>query len=144
MPTYLLLSNSYNEAFFYMIRSSSKCGSIDLLNLTGTTIYMLQFCGICRSPGNAVLPGSYVPLADTMKVEHSGESTSIGQQQFAIPGGQANLPFPQFPNCVFVPFQLPAANGNSGGGSGSNQNSSDSQLEAQKKIIEQQIEVSFV
>ncbi|PPD91332.1 hypothetical protein GOBAR_DD11732 [Gossypium barbadense] len=94
------------------------------------------------SPGNPVLPGSYAPLADTMKVEHSGESPSIGHQQFAIPGGQSNLPFPQFPNCVFVPFQLPGANGNSGGGgSGSNQNISDSQLEAQKKIIEQQIEV---
>ncbi|KAH1090737.1 hypothetical protein J1N35_017994 [Gossypium stocksii] len=94
------------------------------------------------SPGNAVLPGSYAPLADTMKVEHSAESPSIGHQQFAIPGGQSNLPFPQFPNCVFVPFQLPGANGDSGGGgSGSNQNISDSQLEAQKKIIEQQIEV---
>ncbi|XP_052476981.1 ERAD-associated E3 ubiquitin-protein ligase HRD1B isoform X2 [Gossypium raimondii] len=94
------------------------------------------------SPGNPVLPGSYAPLADTMKVEHSGESPSIGHQQFAIPGGQSNLPFPQFPNCVFVPFQLPGANGNSGGGgSGSNQNISDSQLEAQKKIIEQQIEM---
>ncbi|TYI10203.1 hypothetical protein ES332_A09G126800v1 [Gossypium tomentosum] len=94
------------------------------------------------SPGNAVLPGSYAPLADTMKVEHSGESPSIGHQQFAIPGGLPNLPFPQFPNCVFVPFQLPGANGNSGGGgSGSNQNLSDSQLEAQKKTIEQQIEV---
>ncbi|MBA0615438.1 hypothetical protein Godav_015575 [Gossypium davidsonii] len=94
------------------------------------------------SPGNPVLPGSYAPLADTMKVEYNGESPSIGHQQFAIPGGQSNLPFPQFPNCVFVPFQLPGANGNSGGGgSGSNQNISDSQLEAQKKIIEQQIEV---
>ncbi|KAE8692972.1 ERAD-associated E3 ubiquitin-protein ligase HRD1A [Hibiscus syriacus] len=92
------------------------------------------------SPGNAVLPGASAPLADSMKLESSGESTSIGQQQFAIPGGQANLPFPQFPHCVFVPIQLPGANGNPEG-SGSNQNISDSQLEAQKKIIQQQIEV---
>ncbi|KAL4296546.1 hypothetical protein GQ457_12G026870 [Hibiscus cannabinus] len=92
------------------------------------------------SPGNAVLPRASAPLADSMKVESSGESTSIGQQ-FAIPGGQTNLPYTQFPHCVFVPIQLHGANGNSGEGSGSNQNISDSQLEAQKKIIQQQIEV---
>ncbi|KAL4284421.1 hypothetical protein GQ457_16G008380 [Hibiscus cannabinus] len=38
-------------------------------------------------------------------------------------------------------MKLPGANRNSGEGSGSNQNISDSQLEAQKKIIQQQIEV---
>ncbi|KAK8695539.1 hypothetical protein V6N13_000692 [Hibiscus sabdariffa] len=93
------------------------------------------------SPGNAVVPGASAPLGDSMKVESSGEGTSIGQQQFAIAGGQGNLTFPQFPHCVFVPIQLPGANGNSGEGSRSNQNISDSQLEAQKKIIQQQIEV---
>ncbi|KAE8683664.1 ERAD-associated E3 ubiquitin-protein ligase HRD1A [Hibiscus syriacus] len=93
------------------------------------------------SPGNAVLPWASSPLADSMKSESSGESTSIGQQQFAIPGGQANLPFPQFPHCGFFPIQLPGASGNSGEESGSNQNISDSQLVAQKKIIQQQIEV---
>ncbi|XP_022756069.1 ERAD-associated E3 ubiquitin-protein ligase HRD1B-like [Durio zibethinus] len=89
------------------------------------------------SPGYAVLPKAYRPLADSTKVESSGEKTSIGQQQFAIPGGRANLSFPQFPHCVFVPFQLSGASGNSV----SNQNIPDSQLEAQSKVIQQQIEV---
>ncbi|XWS71353.1 hypothetical protein CRYUN_Cryun03dG0131500 [Craigia yunnanensis] len=93
------------------------------------------------SPGYAILPKAYGPLADSTKVDSSGERTSIGQEQFAIPGGHANLSFPQFPHCVFVPFQLPGANGNSGEGSGSNQNIPDSQLEAQKEIIQQRIEV---
>lgn len=97
----------------------------------------------CRSPGYAVLPQAYGPSADSTKVESSGERTFIGQQQFAIPGGHANLSFPQFPHCVFVPFELPGANGNSGEGSGSYQNIPDSQLEAQK-IIQQKIEVSFM
>ncbi|XP_022752473.1 ERAD-associated E3 ubiquitin-protein ligase HRD1A-like isoform X2 [Durio zibethinus] len=92
------------------------------------------------SPRYAVLPKAYGSLADTMKVESSGESTSIGQQ-FAIPGGYANLSFPQFPHCVFLPFQSPGANGNSGEGSSGNQSTPDSELEVQKKIIQQQIEV---
>ncbi|XVF05007.1 hypothetical protein REPUB_Repub05bG0134000 [Reevesia pubescens] len=93
------------------------------------------------SPGYAALPRTYGQLADSSNVESGGERTSIGQQQIAIPGGHANFSFPQLPNCVFVPLQLPGANGNSGEGSGSNQNIPDSQLEAQKKIIQQQIEV---
>ncbi|XVE59741.1 hypothetical protein DITRI_Ditri05aG0070600 [Diplodiscus trichospermus] len=93
------------------------------------------------SPGYAVLPKAYGSLADSTKVESSGERTPVGQQHFSLPDGHANLSFPQFPQCVFVPFQLPGANGNSGEGSSGNQNISDSQLEAQKKIIQQQIEV---
>ncbi|XVF47080.1 hypothetical protein PTKIN_Ptkin03bG0080000 [Pterospermum kingtungense] len=89
------------------------------------------------SPGYAVLPQPYGPSGDSS----SGERTFIGQQQFAVAGAHANLSFLQFPHCVFVPFQLPGVNGNSGEGSGSNQNILDSQLEAQKKIIQQQIEV---
>ena len=100
-----------------MIRSSSKC------------IGLLIPTGICRSPGYAVLPKVYGSLANSTKEESSGESTSIGQQ-FTFPGGQSNLSFPQFPHCVFVPFQLPGADGNSGEGSSSNQNIPDSQLEA--------------
>ncbi|OMO77152.1 Zinc finger, RING-type [Corchorus olitorius] len=92
------------------------------------------------SPGYAAVPQAYGPLADSTKVESSGEQTAIGQQQFAVPGGQANLSFPQFPPCVFVPFQLPGAIGNLGEVSAGTQNIPDSQLEAQKKIIQQQIE----
>ncbi|XVE79107.1 hypothetical protein DITRI_Ditri14bG0031500 [Diplodiscus trichospermus] len=92
------------------------------------------------SPGYAVLPKGHGPLADSTKVESSGERALIGQQ-FAIPDGHANLSFPQFPHCVFVPFQFPCANGNSGEGPRSSQNIPDSQLEVQKMIIQQQIHV---
>ncbi|TYI67348.1 hypothetical protein E1A91_D08G011900v1 [Gossypium mustelinum] len=92
------------------------------------------------SPGYAVLPKAYGQPDDSMKGESSGEMTSTGEQ-FVIPGGQVNLSFPRFPHCAFVPFQLPRVNGNMGEASSSNLHIPDSQLEAQKKIIQQQIEV---
>lgn len=97
----------------------------------------------CRSPGYAVLPKAYGQPTDSTMGESSGETTSTGEQ-FVIPGGQVNLSFPRFPHCAFVPFQLPRVNGNMGEASSSKLNIPDSQLEAQKKIIQQQIEVSFM
>ncbi|PPR80893.1 hypothetical protein GOBAR_AA39817 [Gossypium barbadense] len=92
------------------------------------------------SPGYAVLPKAYGQPDDSTKGESSGETTSTGEQ-FVIPGGQFNLSFPRFPHCAFVPSQLPRVTGNMGEASSSNLHIPDSQLEAQKKIIQQQIEV---
>ncbi|GMJ00849.1 homolog of yeast Hrd1 [Hibiscus trionum] len=92
------------------------------------------------SPGYAVLPKAHGSLTDSAKVESNGASTSTGEQ-FGIPGGQANMSSPQSPHYAFVPFQLPFANGYSGEASSGNTNVTDSHLEAQKKIIQQQIEV---
>lgn len=139
-----LLSNCAIDASFFLhdqiwlIVHWFSNPSIQLVLLF--TSFIVHF--VCRSPGYAALPKAYVPLAESSKVESSGESTSVGQQ-FPIPGGHANSSFPQFANCVFVPFQVPGANGNSGEGSSNNQNIPDSQVEAQKKNIQQQIEVSF-
>ncbi|KAE8676433.1 ERAD-associated E3 ubiquitin-protein ligase HRD1B [Hibiscus syriacus] len=60
------------------------------------------------SAGYVVLPKAHGSLADSTKVEANGASTSTGEQ-VAIPGGQANMPFPQFPHYAFVRFQLPFA-----------------------------------
>ncbi|KAE8672046.1 ERAD-associated E3 ubiquitin-protein ligase HRD1 [Hibiscus syriacus] len=46
------------------------------------------------SPGYVVLPKTHESLSESTKVESSGPSTSI-REQFAIPGGQANMSFPQ-------------------------------------------------
>ncbi|KAK4572307.1 hypothetical protein RGQ29_030657 [Quercus rubra] len=80
--------------------------------------------------------------ADSTNTESSG-TAFIGQpqQQFAIPAGPSNLPFPQSPHCIFVPFQTPGANVTYGDRFGSNLNIPDSQLEAQKKFLSNQIEV---
>ncbi|KAL4384147.1 hypothetical protein GQ457_15G028470 [Hibiscus cannabinus] len=92
------------------------------------------------SPGYAVLPKANGSLADSTKVESNGASTSTGEQS-GISGGQANMSFSQFPQYAFVPLQLPFANGNTGEVSSGNPTITDSHLEAQKKIIQQQIEV---
>lgn len=94
------------------------------------------------SPGYAVLPRAHGPLADSINAESSGEQSSTGQsQQLAISGGSANLPFAQFPNCTFVPFQAPGANVTHGDRLGSDPNAPSSQLEAQKKFLLRQIEL---
>ncbi|KAL6972237.1 ERAD-associated E3 ubiquitin-protein ligase hrd1a [Sarracenia purpurea var. burkii] len=93
------------------------------------------------SPGYAALPQAYRPLADTINTDSSGEGSSTGQPQqhpFVIPGVSANLPFPQFPQSGFVPFLAP---GTVGERFGSNLNAPDSELEAQEKHIQNQIEV---
>ncbi|KAK9002570.1 hypothetical protein V6N11_025241 [Hibiscus sabdariffa] len=92
------------------------------------------------SPGYAVLPKANGSLADSTKVESNGASTSSGEQ-YGISGGQANMSFSQFPQYAFVPLQLPFANGNTGEVSSGNPTVTDSHLEAQEKIIQQQIEV---
>ena len=90
----------------------------------------------------AVLPQVQKTSADSTNTESSGPAF-IGQpqQQFAIPGGPSNFPFPQSPHCIFVPFQTPGANVTYGDRFGNNLNIPDSQLEAQKKILSNQIEV---
>ncbi|GAV77851.1 zf-RING_2 domain-containing protein [Cephalotus follicularis] len=93
------------------------------------------------SPGYAVLPHANRPLADST-LESGGEQASIRQpQQSAFTGGPANISFPQFPHPVFVPFHSCDVNVNYGERSGSNHNIPPSQLEAQKKFLQQQIEV---
>ncbi|KAA8540138.1 hypothetical protein F0562_026830 [Nyssa sinensis] len=96
------------------------------------------------SPGYALVPQVYGPLANSINTDSVGEHTSTGQSQqhqFAVPGGPGNSPFPQLQHCAFVPFQAPGANVNYGERLGDNPNISDPQLEAQKKFLQQQIEV---
>lgn len=94
------------------------------------------------SPGYVVLPQANRPLGDSTSVESSREQASAGQpQQFVNPGGSATFSFPQFPQSVFVPFQTPVTNLIHGERLPSSQNTPISQLEAQRKFIENQIEV---
>ncbi|KAH9783990.1 ERAD-associated E3 ubiquitin-protein ligase HRD1A [Citrus sinensis] len=94
------------------------------------------------SPGYVVLPHANRPLGDYTSVELGQEQASAGQpQQFVNPGGSATFSFPQFPQSVFVPFQTPDANLIGGERLPSTQNTPVSQLEAQRKFIENQIEV---
>lgn len=83
-------------------------------------------------------------MGDYTSVELGQEQASAGQpQQFVNPGGSATFSFPQFPQSVFVPFQTPDANLIGGERLSSTQNTPVSQLEAQRKFIENQIEVSM-
>ncbi|KAE8735564.1 FAR1-related sequence 11 [Hibiscus syriacus] len=67
--------------------------------------------------------------------KHIHWTTTVCHSQWT---GKLNLS--AIPTLCFCSYPVPGANGNSGEGSGSNQNISDSKLEAQKKIIQQQIE----
>ncbi|KAK2972849.1 hypothetical protein RJ640_028377 [Escallonia rubra] len=91
------------------------------------------------SPGYALLPQAYRPRAES-NADGEGASTGQSQQhQFGTLGGSANLPFAQFPQTAFVPLQAPGASINSG--ESSNLNAIDTQLETQKRFIQNQIEV---
>lgn len=91
------------------------------------------------SPGYVVLPQANRPLGDYTGVELGQEQASAGQpQQFVNPGGSATFSFSQ---SVFVPFQTPDANLIRSERLPSTQNTPISQLEAQRKFIENQIEV---
>lgn len=94
------------------------------------------------SPGYVVLPQANKPLGDSTSVESSQGQASAGQpQQFVNPAGSATFSFPQFPQSVFVPFQTADTNLIHGETLPSSQNTPISQLEAQRKFIENQIEV---
>ncbi|XP_050224073.1 ERAD-associated E3 ubiquitin-protein ligase HRD1B-like [Mercurialis annua] len=88
------------------------------------------------SPGYALLPQPQKPLADST----SGEPAVIGQShsQPAFHAEPSNSSLPQFPSYVFVPLQVPGGSGIQGEGLGSTPNS---ELEAQKELLQQQIEV---
>ncbi|KDP21781.1 hypothetical protein JCGZ_00568 [Jatropha curcas] len=92
------------------------------------------------SPGYALLPQAQRPLADGTNRESSGEQAFMGQSHphSAIHAGPSNLPQPQFSNYVFVPFRVPGANATHGERLDTIPNS---ELEAQKKLLQRQIEV---
>ncbi|KAJ9179762.1 hypothetical protein P3X46_008093 [Hevea brasiliensis] len=92
------------------------------------------------SPGYVLLPQAQRPLADAANGEPSREQAFIGQSQWKseFHAGPSNLSLPQFPHYVFVPVLVPGANANYGDMLGSIPNS---ELEAQKKFLQQQIEV---
>ncbi|XP_068315812.1 uncharacterized protein [Pyrus communis] len=93
---------------------------------------------VCWSPGYAALPQVQRHMVDSSNTESSGEACSgQSQPQLAAPGGPAKLSFSQFPPYVFVP----GANVAYGERSGSDPNLTASQLEAQKKFLQHQIEL---
>ena len=80
-------------------------------------------------------------MADTTNMEPSGNQGVSGQpqQQFSIQGGPSNLNLPQPPHCVSVLFETPGARVYQGELASSTPNS---ELEAQKRLLQNQIEVS--
>lgn len=97
-----------------------------------------------RSLGYAVVPQVERPLFDSNNTETNGEQSPNGHPQyFSFPGGPSNLSFTQFPQNIFVPFQPREGTGNNIEELGSSLNVSGSQLEAQEKFLQQQIEVCY-
>ncbi|XP_020412123.1 ERAD-associated E3 ubiquitin-protein ligase HRD1B isoform X1 [Prunus persica] len=87
------------------------------------------------SPGYVALPQVQRQMADSANTESSG----VLHPQLATPGGPSNLSSPQFPHYMFVPFEVPdvAYEERLGG----DPNITASQLEAQKKFLQHQIEI---
>ncbi|XP_052186666.1 ERAD-associated E3 ubiquitin-protein ligase HRD1B-like isoform X2 [Diospyros lotus] len=96
------------------------------------------------SPGYALLPQAYGPQADTINTDSSGEPSSAGRPQqlpFAIHSGPAPISFPQSSHSSFIPLLFPGADVNYGERAGINLSAPDSQLDVQKRILQNQIEV---
>ncbi|KAF9661292.1 hypothetical protein SADUNF_Sadunf19G0052900 [Salix dunnii] len=95
---------------------------------------------IMWSSGYALVPQAQRPLADTTNMEPSGNQGVSGQPQlqFSIQGGPSNLTLPQPPHSFSVLFEAPGAHVYQGESTSSTPNS---ELEAQKRLLQNQIEV---
>lgn len=91
------------------------------------------FSPICRSSGYAYLPQQNVPLPSQSSADCSGP------QQFTVHGDPGSTSVSQFPSIVYVPVPAPAATGDRI--QGGHDNLSQAHLDAQKKFLQQQIEV---
>ncbi|MCI11880.1 E3 ubiquitin-protein ligase synoviolin-like, partial [Trifolium medium] len=67
-------------------------------------------------------------------------SSQQAQKQFHIPGGPANVPLPPMGHFHFLPSQPHVTLFNYGEGFGNDPNIQSLQLEANKKLLQQQIE----
>ncbi|KAJ6348562.1 hypothetical protein OIU77_006190 [Salix suchowensis] len=95
---------------------------------------------IMWSSGYALVPQAQRPLADTTtNMEPSGNQGVAGQPQlqFSVQGGPSNLTLPQPPHSVSVLFEAPGAGVYQGERASSTPNS---ELEAQKRLLQNQIE----
>ncbi|KAM7272520.1 hypothetical protein ACFE04_027183 [Oxalis oulophora] len=96
------------------------------------------------SPGYAAFPQAHnQQLGDPQNAASSSDQTFVGQphQQSAFPGGPVNS-FAQFPNSIFVPFHSNGGvNVTCGERLNNGQINLDSPLEAQRRLVERQIEV---
>ncbi|KAL6291809.1 hypothetical protein ACE6H2_009319 [Prunus campanulata] len=89
------------------------------------------------SPGYVALPRVQRQMADSANTGSSG----VSHPQLVTPGGPSNLSSPQFPHYMFVPFEVPGANVAYEERLGGDPNITASQLEAQKKFLQHQIEI---
>lgn len=87
------------------------------------------------SSGYAVLPNKFTPSTNINNAASSGENDT------SIPNNPANFPSFQFPQAGFLQVQAPGVSPNPEDGWSTNVQLSVSQLEAQKKMIQHQIEV---
>ncbi|KAI4295302.1 hypothetical protein L6164_035363 [Bauhinia variegata] len=91
------------------------------------------------SPGYAIYPSIQRPMGESSNTELNGEQNNEqSQKQF---GGPSSMSFPPMGNCIFLPSQTRGANLNYGEGFGNDPNMPSSHLEAQRKLIQYQIEI---
>ncbi|KAK6926157.1 hypothetical protein RJ641_007876 [Dillenia turbinata] len=94
----------------------------------------------CRSPAYTMLPHLQRPSFNSDGTAQA--STSQPQHQhFSVPGVTANSFLPQFAPTTLAAFQIPAASVMNTDKTGDDSNIFSSQLEFQRTILEQQIEV---
>lgn len=100
---------------------------------------------ICRTPGYACIPRVQRHLPVSSDAESSGQhDSSLGQERnFMMSDGQNSRSLMQFPQYVFVPVPATGLQMAYGNRNGSEVGISESQVEAQKSFLLQQIEVCF-
>ncbi|KAI4322031.1 hypothetical protein L6164_021758 [Bauhinia variegata] len=91
------------------------------------------------SPGYAVYPPIQKHMAESTNTELNGEQDNEqSQKQFS---GPTNTSFPPMGKCLFLPSQICGTNLTYGEGFGNDPNMPSSLLEAQRKLIQYQIEI---
>lgn len=99
----------------------------------------------CSSFGSTVCPPAQRPVAESSNTELNGEQalSARTQRQLVIPGGPMNVSFPPMGQFLFPPSVTHASNENSREGFGFDPNMPSSQLEAERKLLQCQIEVEL-
>ncbi|XP_019420985.1 PREDICTED: ERAD-associated E3 ubiquitin-protein ligase HRD1B-like isoform X1 [Lupinus angustifolius] len=120
-----------------------QAAAADAASIYGKSYVYPSAASLACSPGNTLYPRVQTSLAEPTNTEFNGEGASSKQvqNQFVIPGGSSNVSFPPMGHFQFLPSQSQAAPVNYGEGFGNDPNMPSSLLEAQRKLIQYQIEI---
>ncbi|KAE9606494.1 putative transcription factor C2H2 family [Lupinus albus] len=117
-----------------------QAAAADAASIYGKSYVYPSATSLACSPGNTLYPGVQASLAEptNTKLKGEGASSEQVQKQFVIPGRSSNVSFSPMGHFQFLPSQSPV---NYGEGFENDPNMPSPLLEAQRKLIQYQIEI---